>query len=343
MINFKNIFYSLMVLGLLLALMYWGAFIIKPLAFGAFIAILLDPIVRFVKKIVRWHSLAYAFTSLFAIIILLIPSFLITQTTLNIFSESDAKSDKIQSSVEGLLTRFQNEYLYQFIDKAMLENILADLLDKTQNFLGLFLIDGINTFINLGLALLFSYFFHAYYSESKRIIIKASDAEDKKRFKQLISRIPEVIRSYVNGLGLVMLIIGVATTLLFYAIGLDYAPFWGAVIGFMTIIPYVGSAIGILLPIAYSLLYNQSLSQIVIMLIGYAVIQQIEGNFITPKIVGDKVGVNPFIIIVSMIIMAQIWGIAGVVITIPFIAIAKIFLEEYGYTTVTKLFFESKT
>ena len=61
-------------------------------------------------------------------------------------------------------------------------------------------------------------------------------------------------------------------------------------------------------------------------------VQLLEGNFITPNLVGSKVSINPFAAIISLIVMGQLWGIAGLVLAIPFVAILKIIFDAIPST-----------
>ncbi|NNF34788.1 MAG: AI-2E family transporter, partial [Saprospiraceae bacterium] len=64
----------------------------------------------------------------------------------------------------------------------------------------------------------------------------------------------------------------------------------------------------------------------------YGIVQQLEGNLITPKVVGDKVNVNPFAAIVALLFFGTLWGIGGVILALPAISIIRIILNEYEAT-----------
>ena len=126
-----------------------------------------------------------------------------------------------------------------------------------------------------------------------------------------------------------MVIVALMNGVLLLIVGLDYAIMWAVIIGVLTLIPYVGSAIGLLLPFSYSMLTSESMDQPLFIVLGFLVIQQIEGNFITPKIVGDQININPFIIIIVMLSLAKIWGVVGVILALPLMGVIKVILDKY--------------
>jgi predicted PurR-regulated permease PerM len=338
----KSIYYTAIIAISFVLMMHYGKFVLIPMAFGILLAVLFDPFVIKIKKYLKFHSVTFLVTVIGFIVLLILPFYFIANTVFGIFASNEDNTTKIKSSVEAFTNNMRYQFLGKFFDRAKVESLIESAISYLQELVGYFIADGMSALTNILLAILFSYFLHAYFYSTKRLLIKSSDRKAKVRLKKLIKRVPEVIRSYVFGTLIVMCVIAFLSSLLFLGIGLEHAILWGAIIGFMTIIPYIGSAIGITLPMAFSLIQNQSVDQILIIGVGYLFIQFIEGNFITPKIVGDKVGVNPFIIIVCMMIMAKLWGIAGVMITIPMIAVLKIFLEEYGHEFLSELVFETK-
>ena len=107
------------------------------------------------------------------------------------------------------------------------------------------------------------------------------------------------------------------------------------------IIPYLGSIVGITFPLIYSIIQTGSFDQALCILIGYAFIQIIEGNIITPRIMGDKIGINPFLIIITMLLLGTLWGIPGIIISIPLLAIIKTIVEVINTDPLIRAIFEN--
>jgi predicted PurR-regulated permease PerM len=119
---------------------------------------------------------------------------------------------------------------------------------------------------------------------------------------------------------------------------LKYAILLGFAIGFLNVIPYVGVLIGSLLPIIIALVTKDSVMYAVGALGVCLITQFLENNFITPKIVGSSVSVNPLASIAALIGFGLMWGVVGMVLAIPITGMLKIVcdsipssLKPYGY------------
>ena len=112
------------------------------------------------------------------------------------------------------------------------------------------------------------------------------------------------------------------------ALGIDHAIFFGILSGVLTIIPYVGIIIGALFPLIMALITKDSIWYAVGVVIVFAVVQFLEGNFITPRITGSKVSINALAAIIALVIGGKILGIAGMILAVPAIGVLKIILPH---------------
>src|SRR5205085_10412767 len=92
--------------------------------------------------------------------------------------------------------------------------------------------------------------------------------------------------------------------------------------------PYVGGLIAILLPILMSLVTTDSFSSIIAIVISYLAIQFVDNNFLVPRIVSSKVQINALVSIIVVLLGGLLWGIPGMFLSIPFIAILKIIFDR---------------
>ena len=136
---------------------------------------------------------------------------------------------------------------------------------------------------------------------------------------------------------ILILIIGTLDTIGLLILGIDYAFFFGFFAAFLVLIPYIGISIGSLLPILMALITKDSgwYALGVAGLFGF--VQFLEGNFITPYVVGSKVCINSMAAIIALILFGNLWGIAGLILAIPLTAILKVVfdnveaLKPFGY------------
>ncbi|MBU2045517.1 MAG: AI-2E family transporter, partial [Bacteroidetes bacterium] len=114
-------------------------------------------------------------------------------------------------------------------------------------------------------------------------------------------------------------------------LGIPYAIFFGVFSAVLTIIPYIGNFIGCSLPVLMALITKDS-SWYAIGVIGvYIFIQFLEGNIITPKIMGNKVSINALAAIIALVIGGKILGIAGMIIAIPAMGVLKVILSHSNH------------
>jgi predicted PurR-regulated permease PerM len=124
-------------------------------------------------------------------------------------------------------------------------------------------------------------------------------------------------------MGKVMVILALLNISAYSIIGVKHAVFFGLIGAVLNIIPYIGPFIGALLPTAYAALTMDSLLSPLLILAVYQVIQVLEGNFLTPKIVGGQVNLNAFVTFLGLLLGASIWGVAGMILIIPILAILR--------------------
>lgn len=140
------------------------------------------------------------------------------------------------------------------------------------------------------------------------------------------------IQKYLYGLLMVIGILAVLNSVGLLIIGIDYAIFWGIMAAFLAVIPYIGTTLGGTLPFLYALATADNWWQPVAVVGMYMVIQQIEGNIITPNVIGNSVSINPLVALLSILLGGFVWGISGIILAIPAIAIVKIVLEHNNRT-----------
>ena len=186
--------------------------------------------------------------------------------------------------------------------------------------------------VSTGLCLLYTFFLLYYRKSFKNFIIYQFEKENRPDIKDTLTEIKETVKSYVGGVGTVMIILSVLNSIGLTIIGIDHPLFWGVLAGILAVIPYVGTALGGMLPFLYALSTTDTVWQPVSIVVYYMIIQQVEGNFITPKIVGDKVDINPFFAILSIVILGSMWGGGGVILALPLISILRIILSQFQGT-----------
>ncbi|AHM60835.1 hypothetical protein D770_12905 [Flammeovirgaceae bacterium 311] len=181
-------------------------------------------------------------------------------------------------------------------------------------------------------------FFMLYYrSFFKEFLYRLMPRQQHDRLRRVLEQIQQVMQDYILGLFTVIIIVAVLNIIGLSLVGIKYAIFFGFLAALLTIIPYIGIFIGSLLPILYALFTTESLFYPISIAIIFWLVQVLEGNLITPKVVGNKVQLNPFAAILALLVGGAVWGPAGMILFIPFMAMLKVIfdavdsLKPYGF------------
>lgn len=169
-----------------------------------------------------------------------------------------------------------------------------------------------------------------YRSSFKRFLehFDLDQEEAGRKEPNAIQRIKDLSQGYLIGLIFVIAIIAVLNTTGLLLLGIKLAIPLGIFSALLTIIPYVGVVVGASMPVLIALLTEDSLWYPVGVIAIYSFVQFLEGNFITPKVIGSKVDINPLAAIVGLLAGGMLWGIVGMILAIPSLGILKVLCEE---------------
>lgn len=246
--------------------------------------------------------------------------------------------------VSGRLTEYAENIDQWAIDTFSYDTGLADkantdylknVLTKNSSSIGDFALKTVGSLTGLILIPVFMFFFLLYRNHLTHVIINIYKDKDPELVKMRIVSLRKVILNYIVGVVKVMGILAILNISAFSLLGIKHAVFFGTLGAILNIIPYVGPFFGAMLPMIYSFLTKDSLFYPAGVLVSYQVIQMIEGNFLTPKIVGGNVNLNAFITFLGLIIGGTIWGVAGMILVIPMMAILR---EIFDLSEATRPF-----
>jgi predicted PurR-regulated permease PerM len=147
-------------------------------------------------------------------------------------------------------------------------------------------------------------------------------------YEKKLAEVDAVLSGFVRGQLSVCAILALLYSIGLYFIGIDLAIAIGMLAGATFIIPYVGTIIGIILSIIMALLKFNDLVHPLLCLGWFGFVQLLEGAIITPKIVGDTVGLHPLVAIISLLIGGQMFGIIGMLLAVPVTAVLQVFLRS---------------
>lgn len=340
MINVQRLGFTLIIACLSIYILIQTQQFVVPWVFAIFFTLLLIPICNFYERYLKRRILSI-FLTLFTVIIPIgLILFFFSWQLGNLGEGLPDISEKIGNASDRIF-KWTNQNLG--ISKKEGTTYLEENLTKLINDPGAVLKEGITistTFlVNSFLVLIYVFFLLWYRSAIKKFLLLQFSSSYKQQGQEMISKIQQTVYQYIFGLLKVIGILAVLNSLGLWIIGIKYAMFWGVLAAFLAIIPYIGSTIGGLLPFLYALATTGTFWQPAAVIIYYQAIQQIEGNFITPYIIGSNLKINPLVSISSLLIGGLIWGIAGLVLALPMVAVFRIAMTYIDQLNpVAKLF-----
>ncbi|WP_059102736.1 AI-2E family transporter [Shouchella shacheensis] len=162
------------------------------------------------------------------------------------------------------------------------------------------------------------------YTLLQRVAYYLTPRKWRKGLRRYIQDVDKTFGSYIRGQLLVALCVGTISTIALWLLGVPYPVVLGLFIGATDLIPYFGAFIGAVPAVTTALLDSPSLA--VYTVIAIFVIQQIEGNLLSPVIVGRTLHLHPIVIILALLVGVDVAGVLGLLVAVPFVAVAKVTL-----------------
>lgn len=327
----RKAYYILAVGIMLIGILMVGKFIFAPLILSIFFGILISPLVNVLEKwkinsiFASCTVVILLFTLLFGIVLV------ISSQYYNMAEQMPSMEKKMEASSNAVLdfvtnnTSFEKEYIIgltnQVIEdgKSQLSNVFSTVWTSLSSLVSFLVLLPVFTLLVV-----------IYRGSAKEFVKELSVQKDVvyKDWINALGSIKKVVRKYLLGLVFVIAILAFLNTLGLYLIGVPFALTLGVTSAVLSIIPYVGNLVGGGFAIFVALATMDNPYAALSVLILYVIVQFIEGNIITPKVMGDQIGLNPLIVIIALLVGGFLWGVIGMVLSIPIVAIFKVLLER---------------
>ncbi len=160
----------------------------------------------------------------------------------------------------------------------------------------------------------------------------SSDPRSGARIRQVAQDINARIGSYLALKTLLSVLLGAVCWVIMRWFGLEFALFWAVLIILLNFIPYIGSFLAVIFPVAMAIAQFQDPGIIFYVAASLIVVQFVIGNFLDPFIMGNSLNLSPFSILVSLAIWSELWGIPGAFLAVPITAMIVIIFSEFSST-----------
>ena len=245
-----------------------------------------------------------------------------------------------QSRVKSLLEKVEHisPPVYKFLEKKVNKPGESDLIDRVFGTAGQWLQRGLFSLVDVTASMLdlllipfFVYYLLADYRAMRAHLDRLIPPRHRAVASTLIGRINFVISSYVRSQLVIALVMGVLYAIGFAIARVPLALSIGLLSGLLNFIPYLGTLTGLTLSLSFVALDGGGWARILGVVAIFIVVQSVEGYYLTPKLLGGRLDLHPMWVLVGLMIGGSLFGILGIILAVPAIAIAKValdFLEE---------------
>jgi predicted PurR-regulated permease PerM len=330
-LSFQKLFYAIATAFALFAILVLAKPILIPLSIALLISFILLPLA---KKFESWkisNPLA-AFLSIFVVILIIagVIYFFSTQI-INVSKEFSNFKDKIISAFADVTLYFNNHISFvENLKKDELFNRMKGWITDSTGFLISKTVNNTATFMAGLLATIVFTFLLLIYRDGLTQAFLAFSPEDKRnRVYKMFKSVQQVGQKYLFGMLFLTIVIGLANSFGLMIIGIDNPFLFGFLGAALAIIPYIGTVMGAVIPIIYAFVSYDSLWMAVSVALLFWFVQLVSDNFLTPRIVGGSLKINALTAILSLFIGAAVWGLAGMILFLPFTAMLRVVCEEF--------------
>ena len=309
--------------------LYFGKTLFIPLSFSLLISFILYPICKWLEKkgINTMGSIILAISTIFIFLGAII--YLLFSQIAGFLEEWQMFKAKFSESFSQLYTFLEERYGLNKDDFSKLpENLISGSGSQIFGFL-------MKTAYSISMSAFFLIIIPVfstlilYYREMlTNVLYKIFPADKKESIHEILIETINSYYNFVKGMLLVYLIVGILNSIGLAMLGIPHPFMFGFIASILTFIPYAGIIISSLLPIAVSWVTFDSIWYPVGVILIFAFVQLLEGNIIFPLAVGNRLKINPLIIIIMIIAGGILWGAAGMILFIPFISNIKLIADR---------------
>ncbi len=299
--------------------------ILVPFAFAGLIAILLNPLYNKLQKWKVNKILAILITLLIAILILAGVFFFLSSQ----IAQFGEMIPKLKEKSLDLVHQFQQWLSANFgISYRNQSDMLNEAMNSSKAYVGQTLNTVFGMLSFFVLIPLYVFLLLYYKPLILNFIYEVFDEDNSEQIAEILQETKGAIQSYIVGLLVETLIVSVLNAIALLILGVPYAILLGVLGGILNLIPYIGGIIAILLPVLMSIITKDGFTTPLLIVASYSVIQFLDNNIIVPRVVSSKVSVNALISIIIVLLGGMIWGVSGMFLSIPFVAVVKIIFDR---------------
>jgi len=325
-LSFKNLFYVLATTIATVIVLNYAQDVLIPVCFAVLFAFILYPVVKWLKQKGINKFLSIVLTMTGVILIQAAVVFLFSSQIIDVASQYSNLTGKLKEALKASLSFLNNKVqiipdirsteLMESLSSFFSDNgflMISDTVGVTSSFFSYLLLSIIYTFLIL-----------LYSNHLTQALSHLGLKKNRKMIREMLKEVQQVGQKYLTGMSLLILILGLLNSIGLLLLGIEYSFLFGFLAALLAVIPYVGSTIGGLIPTLYAFVTYDSYWYPLGVIAIFGLVQFLEGNFLSPKIVGGSLKINPLFSILSLIAGGFLWGVAGMILFLPGVAMLKV-------------------
>ena len=312
-------------ISLFVLMLYMLADLLVPLAFSILLAILLNPFYNRLRQYKIPKIVAVSITLLVMIIFIVAVLYFLSSQMIQFgdtFPALKAKGAYIIVEIEAWV----QHTFGMSIEKQM--QMFNDAANNSKGLVGQTIGSLFGLFSVLFLIPVYIFLLLMYKELILNFLYEIFSEENTHSVAEILNQTKRAIQSYIFGLLIEALIVAVLNCGALYMLGIKYALLLGIIGAILNMVPYIGGIIAILLPLMIATVTKDGYSTQIGIIVAYSVIQFIDNNILVPRIVSSKVQINALISIIVVLLVGALWGVAGMFLSIPMVAVLKIIFDR---------------
>lgn len=318
---------SIIAIGFLVIL---GKELLSPLLFSCLFAILLLPLAQWLEVKCRLpRSVASIIAVLLFVTSVMLVLYLIGAQVSRLSTEWPLFKEQLSVSISSL-QQWINQKFHVSETKQLnyIGTATNNLLNSGTTMVGATLISLSGMLLFLVFTFIYTFLFLVYRSLIKRFMIAVFAEEYGAVVHEILEQVQIMMRKYIVGLLLETVIVATVVATAFTIMGVKYALLLGIITGLLNLVPYIGIFTSLLISSLITFATATDASQVLLVIITLVVIHLLDSNILLPLIVGSKVKINALVTLIGVLMGEMMWGIPGMFLSIPVIAVMKIIFDR---------------
>lgn len=299
--------------------------ILVPFSFAVIFSILLNPLVNRFQRLKIKRIPAIIITMLIAIIVFGSVLYFLSSQIVGFGENFPMLKEKAGSLLKELQQWVQQKFGMSIEKQVQLIN---QAIDSGKSMVGKTLGTALGVLTVVFILPVYVFLLLFYKTLILNFLFEVFAEENSAKVADVLSQTKTAIQSYMVGLLLEAMIVAVLNSTALLILGVKYAILLGVMGAILNMLPYIGGIIAIALPVLIATVTKDGFSTQIGVIIAYAIIQFIDNNFLVPRIVSSKVQINALCSIMIVLLGGAMWGVSGMFLSIPFIAILKIIFDR---------------